>query len=107
MKTLLQKFQDIDIAMAKFKSLRKKYKSAKRNFKCVEIHTDIVLNESGAHSFVTSNVCKSYNAYSECVRCDCPYNNWNVGYVHLLNRFRDAKQERNRAILNLFKLKQK
>lgn len=84
--------------------LRQQCDCANQNFHC---NKDIVKIDGFGGAHIVSGRCPEYNTHRVCDNQDCPNHDWNKHYVSLLNRLRSAKHERNRAILNLFRIRKK
>jgi len=102
---LSDKLLDLRFANFVVRDLRDSRDRERKDFRCVSGERDIdvkVDNFGGAHIVkVEVPRCNDFDACKKCEK-DCPNHDWNNGYIDLLVRLRNARHDRNWAIINLF-----
>ena len=111
MGTFKEKVQDIKTKNAKVILLKNMCHLAERNFQCTEPGPSMAYETEPFveydYSVEFPRACRNYDTFCGCRVKECPNYKWNIEYIKLLNRFRDARRARNQAILNLFRIRQK
>ena len=109
---LSDKLWDLRFANFVVRHLRSLCNRKRKDFRCVETlgNTSVKIdNVAGGAHIVEINKpmpCIDFDACKKCGK-DCVNHDWNNGYIDLLMRLREARRDRNMAILNLFCLKHK
>jgi len=101
---LSDKIWDLKFANFVLRNVRKSINGKRRVFRCVK-NTSVRVDEftGGAHIVEVSKSehCDKFNRCKKCKEV-CPNHDWNNSYIDLLGYLRDARHERNLAIINLF-----
>ncbi|MBO4745624.1 MAG: hypothetical protein J5613_00955 [Alphaproteobacteria bacterium] len=115
MSRLKEKLKNVKQAQANVKEIRRALTARRLDFQCKERDQNdrVVINENffGAHdvsqNYAMPMPCMILHDYEYCPNVNCPNIPWNKKYVGLNIQLRDAKHERNQAILDLLHLKEK
>lgn len=102
---LKEKIQDVRIAQAEVKRLRRKLKQAKQSFRCFQEPSEIVVDNfsGGAHIPSTPlKKCDAFNLNGLCEKTNCKNYEWARGYIVLIERLRHARCARNDLLVEYF-----
>ena len=110
-----EKLKVVKEAKANVKDLRRALTLKRLELQCKERNSDkrVAVNENffdaheGMQNYAMPMPCMILQDYEYCPNITCPNIEWNKQYVDLNIQLRDAKHERNQAILDLFHLKEK